>query len=312
MALTAQETRRVIAATRQLPTIHPQERVEDFIGNILTLNQAQLAAYFPNPDPTSSLQTAVAELTSERERLLRDECVVPDFAVYQDVHKTFHIAGLHTYLTTKGVPARLLGRLAHHRVIRTALRRMGDGHNLEALAAAIMNASCDYGEATRGSGDQGIDAIGWKQLVLIDPHFSHGDPSKFQSLPGEKVFLFASSKAFTDNKQARPKLLNPAHIRELVGGWVIQRSSVAKWQSVGIRMLSPVQMILVTTYRLSEGAKAECRELGIHVWGIPELIYLTCSSAPDVVFDSVNGYAFSASAFNTWWKNRDVSRLMAV
>src|SRR5439155_15438185 len=106
-------------------------------------------------------------------------------------------------------------------------------------------------------------------LVLIDPSFSEGDLCKPQVLPGDKVFVFASSKAFTDGRQSRPELINRAHIRELVGGWVIQRSSVAKWQSVGIRMLSPVQMILVTTYRLSPDAKAECRALGVHVWGIP-------------------------------------------
>jgi hypothetical protein len=59
--------------------------------------------------------------------------------------------------------------------------------NLENLAAAIMHIECDYGEATRGSGDQGIDAIGWKQLVLIEPSFSDGDIRVDQVLPGEKV-----------------------------------------------------------------------------------------------------------------------------
>jgi hypothetical protein len=155
-----------------------------------------------------------------------------------------------------------------------------------------MNVECDYGEATRGSGDQGIDAIGWKQLVLIEPSFSDGDIRPNEVLPGEKVFLFASSKAFTISRR-NPPLIKPAHIRELVGGWAIQRSSVGKWRSVGIRMLTPVQMILVTTYRLSLDAKAECRELGVQVWGIPELIYLICIAAPNTVFNPAANHAFS-------------------
>ncbi len=312
MVLSALEVRQIIATARQRPLNAPSVRVEDFISGILGLNAVQRGQYFPSPDPTGLLGIAVAHLTEERESILRDESLVPEFAVYQDVHKTHYISGLDTYLATKNVDTKLRGRLAHHRTIRTALRRMRNGHDLEALAAAIMNIECDYGEATRGSGDQGIDAIGWKQLVLIDPCFSEGDFTKNQVLPGEKVFLFASSKAFTDGKDTPPKVINPAHIRELVGGWVIQRSSEGKWQSVGIRILSPVQMVLVTTYRLSIDAKSECRGLGVQVWGIPELIYLICVAAPDIVFDAANNYAFSTTAFNSWWKSRDQSRLMTV
>ncbi len=312
MALSAQEVRQIIAAVRQLPSNAPSVRVEDFISQTLGLNPVQRGLYFPNPDPAGLLEIAVAHLTKKREKILRDECLVPEFTVYQDVHSQHFVSGFDTYLGIRNIAAKLRGRLAHHSVIRTALRRMKNGHDLEALAAAIMNVNCDYGEATRGSGDQGIDAIGWKQLVLIEPCFSEGDFIKNQVLPGEKVFLFASSKAFTDGKGTPPKIINPAHIRELVGGWVIQRSSVAKWHSVGIRMLSPVQMVLVTTYRLSMDSKAECRNLGVQIWGIPELIYLCCVAAPDTVFDAANNYAFSTAAFNVWWKLRNQSRLMTV
>lgn len=76
-------------------------------------------------------------------------------------------------------------------------------------------------------------------------------------------------------------------------------------------MLSPVQMILVTTYRLSMDAKADCRDLGVQVWGIPELVYLICKWAPDPIFDAAHGYAFSAASFRSWWKERDRNRLMA-
>jgi hypothetical protein len=312
MALSTQEIRQIVAAVRLLPINAAAVRVEDFICNTLGLNPAQRLAYFPNPDPIGHLEIATAYLTEERERILRDECAIPDFAIYKDGQSNFCVSGFDTYLASKGVDVNLRGRLAHHRNIRTTLRRVRNGHDLEAVAAAIMNVECDYGEATRGSGDQGIDAIGWKHLVLIDPCFTEGDFTKNQVLPGEKVFLFASSKAFTDGRSGSPDLISPAHIRELVGGWAIQRSSVGKWQSVGIRMLTPVQMILVTTYKLSINSKAECRGLGVQVWGIPELIYLICVAAPNTVFDAANNHAFSSTGFRTWWRQRNQHRLMAV
>ncbi len=83
------------------------------------------------------------------------------------------------------------------------------------------------------------------------------------------------------------------------------------WKPVGIRMLSPVQMILVTTYRLSVAARAECNELGVQVWSIPELIYLVCQWAPDNIFDPVNAYLFNPAAFRAWWSAREKTRLMA-
>lgn len=311
MPLSAQEVRQVLTSARQLQIDAPTLRVEDFFVNVLGLNAVQRVAYFPSPDPNGFLALAVAHLTQERERLLREDSTVPGFAVFKDSLGNFCIAGSDTYLATKNISAECRRRLAQHAVIRTVLRKIQNGHDLEALAAAIMSAQCDYGEATRGSGDQGIDAIGWKQLVLIEPSFVDGNFLKSQALPGEKVFLFASSKAFTDGKETPPKLINPAHIRELVGGWLIQRSSIAKWQAVGIRMLSPVQMILVTTYRLSDDAKLECQSLGVQVWSIPELIYLICVSAPNSVFDPANGHTFSPSEFKKWWQTRNASRLMA-
>ena len=311
MALSAQEVRQIKAAARQISLNAPVERVEDFVCRVLGLNAVQRTQYFPGPDPTGFRAIAVGHLTTEREKILGGECCVPSFAVYHDTLKIPKISGFSTYLAAKPVDAQLRGRLTHHQDVRAALTRLGDGHNLEALAAAIMHGECDYGEATRGSGDQGIDAIGWKKLLLIEPALSNGSITPGEVLPGEKVFLLASSKAFTSGTAGQPKLINPAHIRELVGGWVIQRTSAGKWKEVGIRMLSPVQMILVTTYRLSPDAKAECRTLGVQVWGIPELIYLVCLTAPAGVFDTAASFAFSSSEFRSWWKRRDQSRLMA-
>ena len=311
MELSAQEVRRIRTAAGQINLTHAPERVEDFIGRVLGLNPAQLAQYFPTPDPMGLMAIAVGHLTKERENILIGECRVPTFTVYNDALQVPQISGLSTYLSNKQVDPETVSRLSRHQEVRTALRRMGDGHNLEALAAAIMNGECDYGEATRGSGDQGIDAIGWKELMLIEPALSEGSIDLDEALPGEKVFLFASSKALTSGKNRRPKLINPAHIRELVGGWVIQRSSAGMWRRLGIRMLTPVQMILVTTYRLSPDAKADCRTLGVQVWGIPELIYLVCRTAPPSVFDPGNGHAFVPTAFRSWWRQRNQTRLMA-
>ena len=129
--------------------------------------------------------------------------------------------------------------------------------------------------------------------------------------PGQNVLALASSKAVIGQGRGKSKLLDVAHVRELVGGWVIQRSPVGKWKEFGIQTLTPLQMILVTTYRMSINAKSECRILGVQVWGIPELIYLICKFAPDDVFDAAHGYAFSVPRFREWWTERDRNRLIA-
>ena len=244
--------------------------------------------------------------------MIRDHGNLPSYVAFSDLLKAPTISGVDTFLLGCGLDGALIGRLQHHKQIRTALRQLQKGHHLELLAAAIMNERCNYGEATKGSGDQGIDAIGWRELLMIEPSFCGGAIAS-APLPGEQVFLFASSKALMkwSKKNRLPKLLNPAHIRELVGGWIIQRSSVGAWQNVGIRMLTPVQMVLVTTYRLSIDAKAECVSLGIQIWGMSELIYLICRSAPDSVFDSQAAYAFRPAAFRAWWKLREVKRMAA-
>src|SRR6185369_1131955 len=118
---------------------------------------------------------------------------VPTFMVYQDALKVPHISGLNTYLQSEGLPTPFRERLTKHVDVRSALLALRRGHHLEAVAAAIMNATCNYGEATRGAGDQGIDAIGWKELLRINSAFCYVGVDKRDVLPGEQVFLFASS-----------------------------------------------------------------------------------------------------------------------
>ncbi len=203
--------------------------------------------YFPSPDPDGSLAIAIGNLTHARERILRDECLVPTFVIYED-RGVSQIAGLSNYLELRGYDAHFRNRLVQHNSIRDALRRLQRGHHLEALAAAILNEACGRGEATQPSGDQGIDAIGWKELITIDASFSDGSASIPQIFPGQNVLALASSKAVVGQGRGKPKLLDVAHVRELVGGWVIQRSPVGKWKEFGIQTLTPLQMILVTTY----------------------------------------------------------------
>lgn len=310
MLLQAHEQRQVLASSRALPLTAVPQRVEDFIAGILGWNAIQQGLYFPSPDPDGSLAIAIADLTHARERILRDECIVPTFVIYED-RGVSQIAGLSSYLELRSHDVRFRERLVQHNAIRDALRRLERGHHLEALAAAILNEGCDRGEATQSSGDQGIDAIGWKELITIEAAFSDGSVSIPQVFPGQSVLALASSKAVIGQGSGKPKLLDVAHVRELVGGWVIQRSPAGKWKEFGIQTLTPVQMILVTTYRMSVNAKSECRILGIQVWGIPELIYLICKFAPDDVFDAAHGYAFSVPRFRAWWTERDRNRLIA-
>jgi len=310
MSLSSHERQRVVTAARALLLQSPGQRVENFISGTLGLNPVQQGQYFPSPDPKGLLAIAVGYLTAERETILREECTIPTFAVFYD-RGIPQISGLSTYLAKNRYNPKFIGRLAHYNTIRTALRTLDRGHHLEALAAAIMNQIFVRGEATQPSGDEGVDAIGWLELLTINGVFIDGGVSDSRIIPGERVLFLASSKAVIGKGRGRPRLLDVAHIRELVGGWVIQRSPIGKWKEYGIQTLTPIQLVLVTTYRMSIGAKAQCRSLGIQVWGIPELIYLICKFAPDALFDAAKSYAFSAREFREWWKERDRNRVIA-
>jgi hypothetical protein len=309
MGLSSSEMSATLKAARALKTDAPPISVEEFIGEVLTLNSVELAMRFPDPDPASALDIAVSELTNLRESILRDDCTIPNFVVFQDAGGKYQIGGLSSYLASMNADATLIARLTHHLRIRKCLQELQDGHHLEAVAAAIMSGLYDYGEATRGSGDQGIDAIGWKILANIEPSFSAGNLQESPELAGEKVYFLASSKAAIGNRKDKASLINPAHIRELVGGWLIQRTGAGIWSEAGLKMLSPIQMILVTTYRLSAESKEECRKLGVQVWGIPELVFLICKVGPPPLFAADPNTQFSAREFKKWWSRADGSRI---
>lgn len=108
---------------------------------------------------------------------------------------------------------------------------------------------------------------------------------------GERLHIIASCKANEGNTAGGiPNTISPAHIRELIGAWMIQRSESGMWQQrAGIKILSPLQLLLVTTYRLSDDSLSLCRRMGVAVWGIPELVYLVCRYAPESVFSASGG-----------------------
>src|SRR5882724_6787941 len=185
MALSRLEVRQIATASRAIALDAVAEPFESFVGRSLGWNAIQQATNFPQPDPMGELAKAVAHITREREIILRDECAIPTFAVFTGLAGTPQISGFSNYLQTKGFAVPFLDRFAQHAAIRGALRRLRQGYQLELLAAAIMDTHCDYGEATRGSGDQGIDAVGWNELLLIEPSFIEGFPSVSRVFPGE-------------------------------------------------------------------------------------------------------------------------------
>lgn len=125
--------------------------------------------------------------------------------------------------------------------------------------------------------------------------------------------MIASCKANEANLSDEiPATISPAHIRELIGGWLIQRSDAGIWrQAANIKMLSAIQLLLVTTYRLSDESLSLCRDLGVAVWGIPELIYLICKHSPDSVFPCHPSSTFDADGMSNWIDSSGNTRLSA-
>ena len=312
MRLTAAQLGTVCTAAQRLPDDAPKRLLEEFIGFELQLSVVQQALLVPDPDPTGVGAVNISGFTKSRDLLIREEGKVPSYVVFKPKGQSQHfISGISTYLdkVRGGVDPAFLQRIKSRKAIRRVLRSLKQGHDLELVAAAIFENACGYGQATAGSGDQGIDAIAWKELLPIDDVFMDGLAGSGLLRPGNRVFFVASSKAMMDATGAAPlKLISPAHIRELVGGWLIQRSAIGAWTGLGLKFLTPLQLVLVTTYRLSEESQQDCHKLGVQVWGLPELTYLICKYAPLSVFGDPNG-TFSTPKFNAWWKSKSSTKL---
>lgn len=311
MALTPLQIGKVLSAARTFPITGPAQTVEQFYGSTLALNAVELAENFPSPDPSGITAIAVSRLTALREETLRDRCEVPSFVVFKSVlgHCICGLAYYYANVKAAVNPPDFIARLSQIRKVRNQLISIDKGHNLETLAAAILGIVCTRGEATKGSGDQGVDAFGEQDLIPIDPVFIDGEINESKIFPGQKVIILASSKANVA-KSDPPDIISPAHIRELVGGWLIQRSEISMWKTLGVQMLTPLQLLLATTYRLSPDSKLYCNRLGVQVWGIPELTYLICRYAPNEIFSVSSG--FSVPRFEKWWREKEATKVFPV
>jgi len=302
-----QQVSRVTRDAQRLALNAAAMRVEHFVADSLNLSTADRVTLL---DPTGKA-LIVAELTSRRESLLFIDGSIPRYVLYSDAAGTDQICGFTEYLSQHVTDKRMVSRFEHYADVIKYLRKMKTGHDLEAVAAAILDELLSVGTATSGSGDQGVDAIGWSSLVNIDSACVDGFVKAVGDNREMKVFAVVSSKQFRYPDSGPPTTISPAFIRELIGGWLIQRSSHSAWQSSGLKLLSPIQLVLATTYRLSPDSRLLCDSLGVHVWSVPQLVYLICAVAPDSVFDSTSGHRFDGWGFRRWWQNYHDHRLAA-
>lgn len=306
---TANQISALKAAARAILLDSQPVRLTEFIAAHFQLNAVQQADLVTTGFAGATLAEWIAHITDERTIILDKECALPSFVVYKDQFGIDQIGGLQPYLTQKGKGPHFVERIALHGQIRTALIRLTQGHHLEAVGAAILDGLAVSSRATRGAGDQGIDFIGRRTLIALDPVFTHGSLPEIRALPGENAFVLGSSKAPETRSNNRP-LLSPHYIRELIGGWTIQRSQAGLWREQGIKMLSPVQMVLITTYRVSADGKRLCNTIGVQLWTLPELISLICEAAPNDVFGNNAGtLQFISARFRAWWTIHHNNRL---
>lgn len=297
----------MLTAARHIAFAAPRETVADFAARTIPLDAGEQARFFADPANIGQLADSLSE---ERDRLLSNEGRIPPFAVLVGADRPFEISGLGTALGVRDARPALVSRLEQHERIAETLRGFSEGSQLEAVAAAIIASACDYGSATKGSGDQGIDAIGWKIFLPILPEICVRPHKRglLPPYPWERIMVIASSKAQVAASR-RWKLINPAHFRELIGAWTIQRSGTGAW-TTHVLPLSPIQLVMATTYRVSAPARAECRELGVQIWALPELVYLICEFGPDSLFPPDGTGTFHRGAFRRWWRAKDATRIV--
>lgn len=298
--------KQLLTAAQSLPFDAAPTSLEIFVQNTLSLSAAQAGALAGNASLPSCIEL-MSQLSyfAERERFSRQN--MPKYCVYEDATGTPHISGLSSRLAAGDF--RFSERLKHHDIIKNEIASITDGHHLEAIGAAIFKSGFGAGIATQSAADEGIDAIGKLTFGKLQDH--HESARYGSRAIDEKIVFLASSKALMQN--SRTTTLSPAAIRELVGASVVQRSASGAWQRQGIRLLTPVQLVLLTTYRLSDKSWRLCRELGLCVWALPELVTLICLVATDDVFDSTT-HIFRQAGFKQWWSYFDssINRLQAI
>jgi hypothetical protein len=317
------EERQIVAAFDDCGYDAPDLEFSDFVTAVLGLNPSQRAALLPDPttppgDPRRRvLDQLAALLIAHRTHLLADFAKLPTAVVFKHIdpatkYSSYHIMGLAIYLNHNGEKADFLARVRRSQEVRNYLAGIGDGFKLELLAASIMAELHDSCNPTRRGADQGVDCLAFDAIMEIDTWCCRGEVLAKLDRLGERLHIIASCKANEGNvANGIPNTISPAHVRELIGAWLIQRSAAGLWHTeAGVKLLSPIQLLLVTTYRLSDDSLSQCRKLGVAVWGLPELIYLICRFAPDAVFAPVAGQAFQAAEADKWVGAMDAMRLV--
>lgn len=307
--LKREEEELVAEAFVKLPLDAPRQTLIQLVAITLGLNQSQVAAITPDnpisrddPEGRAAIHIRIAgRIEAQCNRLLREEGRIAPAVLLRDENATgelqgYSVVGLLEFLRQSGNDEEFIRRVSQIESIRNYLTGIGDGHKLEVLASAILIKIHKNSFPTRRSFDQGVDCCASQPIMELASWCRIRDSVTTTTPLGEKLHIIASCKANEGNTQGGiPATITPAHARELIGAWLIQRSSAGLWQpQMGIKLLSPIQLLLITTYRLSDETLKLCRELGVAVWSIPELIFLLCTYAPNSSFEPATGQLVTA------------------
>jgi hypothetical protein len=326
MPLTKADAARVLSAFDGLPIDAPLTELAEFATATLSLNVSQAANVFPetasqaDDDRRVQLERLAASLIARRKQILEKEGRVPNNVICKEMAPIFgrpiyNVGGLASYLAENNESEVFVNRIRQHDAIRGYLAGMGDGFKLESLAAVILERIYENCFATRRVFDQGIDCVSTHSILEVQSWCCGDDLLRRLSRIGERVHIVASCKANEGNTAlGTPDTIPPAHVRELIGGWLIQRSDAGMWnRKAGVKLLSPLQLLLATTYRLSDASMSLCRELGVAVWSIPHLVYLLCAHAPASVFPVAGAItSFSEAEMDAWIATTEANRAAVV
>lgn len=325
MSLTAAARDQVLLAFTQLAIDAPLTELVTFAKATLNLNDSQSNLLFPedgapaDDDRRVQLDRLAAALIAKRKAVLEQEARIPDFIVCKQEdsltgYPVYHVGGLASYLIENQEDALFVARIRSHNAIRAFLGSLGDGFKLESLAAVVLKEIYKNCFATKRAFDQGIDCVSTHAILEVHSWCCGEDLNRSLAKLGDSLHVVASCKANEGNTaQGIPDTIPPAHVRELIGGWLIQRSDSGMWnRKAGVKLLAPLQLLLATTYRLSDASMSLCRELGVAVWGVSHLIYLICKHAPPEVFpESNSAVTFSEAEMNLWINTAEADRLVA-
>lgn len=317
-----QDYRKITDAFTTLAPDAAESELENFVVGILQLNPSQRSKKFPDGDPDADkdrllrLDLIASRLVAASQHAIAKGGILDAVIIKKKDQalssEYYYVLGLEKYLAQGGETDRFINRTKNIHRLRAILGSISKGLFLEALTAAILRTIYTDANATQGTNDQGIDCLAKTQILPIQSWCCAPDTLAALSYTGSHLHIVTSCKANEGSSATgTPDTISPAHIRELIGAWMIQRSSSGAWQKpASISLLAPIQLLLSTTYKLSDASSLLCKDLGVAVWGITELIYLIIRHAPESVFPPASGHAFDKASFDAWVLSANNSRLM--